>query len=135
MKTAIALLLVASAALLFWLDSSGRAAGVEVEFFYLPHRPALAVVSKAEAIIAEFGNIKISRHSFEEPEGRKLAAAYGLTDHMPVAIFINGQNRFTLNGGTIQLRNFPKGDPFVPSFAGEWDYPDLREILRQQGAR
>jgi hypothetical protein len=110
---------------------SACAADILMEIFYLPHRPAQAVVSEVEKVAAEFKNIAINKYSFEDPATEKLLKKYNLTDHMPVAIFINGQNSFTVNGQKISLRNFTKGNAFVPMFAGEWDYADLRVILQE----
>ncbi len=100
-----------------------------VEIFYLSHRPALAVVAKVDKILAQFPKATIKKYDFEARSTRKLLGQYKLTGHMPIAIFINGKNKFNTNGKTISLRNFPKGDTFVPTFAGEWDYSDLQNIL------
>ena len=110
---------------------SAYADDIQMEIFYLPHGPAQAVVSEVEKVAAEFKNIAINKYSFEDPVTEKLLKKYNLTDHMPVAIFINGQNSFTVNGQKISLRNFTKGNAFVPMFAGEWDYADLRVILQE----
>jgi hypothetical protein len=106
-------------------------ADMQMEIFYLPHRPAQEVVSKVEKVAAEFNNIDIKKYSFDDPDADKLLKKYNLHEHMPVAIFINGQNNFTVKGQKISLRNFPKGDAFVPMFAGVWDYGDLRIILKE----
>ena len=105
-------------------------ADIRMEIFYLPHRPALAVVSEVENIAAEFNNIDLRKYSFEDPGTEKIVKKYDLTGHMPVAIFINGRDSFTVNGQDIVLRNFPRGNAFVPTFAGAWDYEDLRVILQ-----
>ena len=106
-----------------------QAPDIEMEIFYLPHRPALNVVDKVEKLVADFANVIIRKYNFDDPDSEKLVEKYRLTEHMPVAIFINGKDRFTVNGHDLRLRNFPKGDSFVPTFSGEWDYPDLRAIL------
>jgi len=116
---------------LFFQAGPVRAADTLVDIFFLPHRPAQAVVSEAGKVAAEFHNIVIKKHSFEDPGTDKLLKKYNLTGHMPVAIFINGQNSFTVNGKKISLRNFPKGDAFVPMYSGEWNYADLRVILQE----
>ena len=126
-------------ALIFWLVlilptfvvSAASDTDIRMEIFYLPHPPALAVVSEVEIIAAEFKDVTITKYSFENPDVAKLLKKYNLTDHMPVAIFINGQNDFTVNGQKIGLRNFPKGNTFVPTFAGAWDYSDLRIIMQE----
>ena len=110
---------------------SAYADDIQMEIFYLPHGPAQAVVSEVEKVAAEFKNIAIKKYSFEDHATEKLLKKYNLTDHMPVAIFINGQNSFAVNGQKISLRNFPKGNAFVPMFAGEWDYADLQVILQE----
>lgn len=116
---------------LVYAAQAACAAAIHLEIFYLPHRPALAVVSEVEKVAAEFNNIVIDKYNFDDPDIDKLLKKYSLTEHMPVAIFINGQNRFTVNGQQVSLRNFPKGNAFVPMFAGEWDYADLRIILQE----
>ena len=110
---------------------SACGADIQMEIFFLPHPPAMAVVDEVEKVAAEFDNIVITRYSFDDPSSEKLLKKYDLKGHMPVAIFINGQNSFTVNGQKISLRNFPKGNAFVPMFKGEWDYADLRIILQQ----
>ncbi|MBI5556109.1 MAG: hypothetical protein HY885_00565 [Deltaproteobacteria bacterium] len=114
---------------IFFQTRPAQAAAIEIEIFYLPHPPAMAVVDKVEQVAGEFAKATINKYSFEDPKSRKMMEKYHLTDHMPVAVFINGKDSFTLDGRTVKLRNFPKGDPFVPMFAGEWDYADLRVIL------
>lgn len=114
---------------LFFHAAPARAGAIEVEIFYLPHRPAMVVIDKVEQVAAEFVNVTVKKYSFEDPGAKKLLKKYKLTDHMPVAVFINGKDSFTVGGRSLRLRNFPKGDAFVPMFAGEWDYADLRVIL------
>jgi hypothetical protein len=109
------------------------AAAINVEIFFLPHRPAMAVVDKVEQVAKEMAGVTVTKYSFDDPKSRKMVEKYQLTDHMPVAVFINGKDSFTVNGHTLQLRNFPKGDSFAPMFAGEWDYDDLRAILAGLG--
>jgi len=116
-------------AILFSFASLVQAKDIQVEVFYLPHRPAMAVVSEAEKVIAEFPGITLKKYSFDDPNTKELVQKYHLAGHMPVAIFINGKNSFTVDGKKMSLRNFPKGNAFVPMFAGEWNYDDLRSVL------
>ena len=116
---------------LFWQAEPARAGNIEMEIFYLPHRPAMVVVDKVAQVAAEFKDVDLKKYSFDDRAAAKLVKKYKMTDHMPVAIFINGRDSFTVNGRSLRLINFPKGDAFVPMFAGEWDYPDLRAILAE----
>ncbi|MBN1957538.1 MAG: hypothetical protein JW773_04980 [Desulfuromonadales bacterium] len=108
----------------------GRAEAAElVEIFYLPHRPAEAVVKDVERIVAKFPGVATKKFSFEDAANRNLLKKYGLTTHMPIAVFIDGKNEFTIEGRSFQLKNFPKGNAFVPMFEGSWTYQDIETIL------
>jgi hypothetical protein len=109
--------------------SSAGDAPVLVEIFYLPHRPAEAVVRDVEGVASRFKGVTVRKYSFEDPGSRKLLEKYGLRDHTPIAIFINGKNEFTVGGMSISLRNFPRGNSFVPMFEGGWTYGDNEGIL------
>ncbi len=100
-----------------------------VEIFYLPHPPAEAIVKKVEPIIAQFPQFQIEEYSFIDPQNASLIKSYGITEHMPIAIFIGGKDEFDLNGKHVVLKNFPEGDSFVPTYSGDWSYDDLRQIL------
>jgi len=116
---------------MFFQTGMALASDTLIDIFFLPHRPALKVVSEVEKVIAEFSNIETKKYSFEDPAAKELLKKYKLNGHMPVAIFINGQNTFLIKGKKISLNNFPKGNAFVPMFAGEWDYEDLQGILQR----
>ncbi|MCL4378793.1 MAG: hypothetical protein M1409_10555 [Actinobacteria bacterium] len=101
-----------------------------VEIFYLTHAPAVAIVKKVEPIIAEFPKFQVKEYSFDDPAAKDLINKYNLTEHMPIAIFIGGKDTFEIGGKKIELKNFPKGDAFVPDFEGNWSYEDLRSVLK-----
>ena len=114
---------------LFLQAAPALADAIELEILYLPHRPAMVVVDKVEQIAAAYKDVVVKKYSLESRETEKILKKYKITDHMPVAIYVNGRDSFTVDGRTLRLRNFPKGDAFVPMFAGEWDYGDLQAIL------
>ena len=101
-----------------------------VEIFYLPHPPAVAIVKKVEPIIAEFPKFQVKEFSFDDPGAKSVIEKYNLTEHMPIVIFIGGKDTFTVGDKSIELKNFPKGDAFAPSFEGGWSYEDLRAVLK-----
>lgn len=112
-----------------------KAGPVLVEVFYLPHRPAEAVVTDIERLVAKFPGAQMKKLSFEDPANDALAKKYGLTAHMPVAVFIDGKNEFTIDGRSFQLTNFPKGNSFIPMFEGSWTYQDIETILKMSQKR
>ncbi len=116
------------------LSSSGRDAEQKVqnnlvEIFYLPHPPAEAIVKKVEDILKKYPEYKIKKYNFYDANNKVKIESYKLLDHIPVAIFINGTDSFTIDGQKITLKNFPKGDAFVPTLEGSWSYEDLEKIL------
>lgn len=103
-----------------------------IEIFYLPHRPAEAIVEKVEPIIAKFPNYTVKKYDVTDPASKPKITGYNLVNHTPITIFINGKNTFTVDGKQISLFNFPKGDAFIPTFEGGWSYDDLEKILASQ---
>lgn len=110
--------------------SQGEVTINTVEIFYLPHPPAEAIVKKVEPIIAEFPKFEVREYSFDDPNAKGVIDKYHLTEHMPIVIFIGGKDTFEVGGKKIELKNFPKGDAFAPSFEGGWSYEDLKTVLK-----
>jgi hypothetical protein len=109
--------------------TTAMAASKIVEIFYLPHPPAEAVVKDVESVLKKHDQFKVAKYSFDDPESKKILAKYNLREHMPVIIFIDGQNEFTLGKRKVTFKNFPKGNAFVPMFEGNWSYRDLDGVL------
>jgi len=136
---AVVLLLVFSAAMAWHLLSSpphaagiasGKgASGKVIEIFYLPHPPAVAVVRKIEAVAAKHPDFKLVEYDFTDAANKDLLTARGLTEHMPVAVFIGGNDEFDIDGRKVVFTNFPQGDAFLPLFAGAWSYDDLEKAI------
>ncbi len=121
---------IALTAALF-LTSLPSAWAVEMELFFLPHRPAVKVADEVEKIASGFKEVDVTRYSFDDEASHELVQKYAITGHLPVAIFIDGKNQFMVNGAPMNFQNFPKSEPFIPTFGGEWDYADLKAILSE----
>jgi hypothetical protein len=113
--------------------ATASAASGTVEIFYLPHPPAEAVVRDVESVLEKHGGFKVVKYSFDDPRNKKLLAQYNLREHMPLVIFINGRNEFSLGKRKVVFKNFPKGNSFVPMFEGNWSYQDLESVLSSDG--
>ena len=113
--------------------ATAMAASRVVEIFFLSHPPAEAVVKDVEAVLKKHDQFKVAKYSFEDPQSKKILAKYNLREHMPVVIFINGQNEFALGNRKVVFKNFPKGNAFVPMFEGNWSYQDLDSVLSAVG--
>jgi len=105
---------------------------VTVEIFYLPHPPALKVVDRVETLLRNHAISNIIKYNLDDKKNETEIKNHDMKGHTPVTIFINGKNQFQLDSQTVILTNFPKSDAFVPMFKGDWDYPQLDEILRRE---
>jgi len=135
---AAALLIFALAALTFGCGSSGdttegSSAKVLLEVIHLPHPPLDPVLANIDKVVAGRKDIEVRKVSFDDPAAEALIKKYKLEGHIPVAIFINGRDHFTVDGRKVIFRNFPKGNSFTPSgFGGDWNYDDLRKVLARE---
>ncbi len=100
-----------------------------VEIFYLNHAPAQAILKKVEAILEKHPEYTVINYDFDDEKNKQKVDEYGLLEHSPIAIFIAGVGSFKVGDSIVKLANFPKGNAFVPSLEGSWDYSDLEKIL------
>jgi hypothetical protein len=105
---------------------------IRVDVYFLPHPPAQAIVRNVEAVLAKFASVTLREYDFLDPRNADRIKAYGLTGHMPVAIFINDEIDFTIDGRNVAFKNFPKGDAFVPTLEGSWTYADLEKVISSE---
>ena len=103
---------------------------VLVEIAYLGHGPVRPILSEFDALLAEYdGDVAVLRYDFGTPEGEAFAEERGLTDHTPIAIFVNGQMEFDLDGRTVKFYNFPQGQGTGVVPDGVWTLDDLQAVL------
>ena len=57
-----------------------------------------------------------------QPEGKAILSAHGVTEHLPVVMFLNGTSLNTVQGREVDLRGFP---------GATWSREDLESVLRQ----
>lgn len=110
-------------------DESNKVEKNLVEVFYLPHPPVDPIREKIESILLKFPEYKLKEYDFYDKNNKQKIENYNLMGHIPVAIFIGGTNTFLINGQEITFKNFPKGDAFVPTLEGSWNYDDLEKVL------
>jgi len=103
---------------------------VTVEVAYLNHLPVRPVLSEVDKLLANYGDhVSVTRYDFDTPEGEAFAKAKGLTQHTPLAIFVNGSMQFTLNGRTVKFYSFPQGQGTGMVPEGGWTVQDLQQVL------
>ena len=106
---------------------------VQVEIISLDHAPIRPAMQEAIDVAAEFGDkVTVQSYKFDTPEGAAFAEAHGLTDHTPIAIFVNGEMEFDLGGRTVIFHSFPQGAGTGMVAEGVWTMDDLRAVLDQE---
>jgi len=103
---------------------------VVVEVIYLNHPPVRPVLTAVDTLLANYGErVSVARYDLDTPEGADLAKAKGLTEHTPLAIFINGSMDFTVGGRAVQFYSFPQGQGTGMVAEGVWTIEDLQDVL------
>lgn len=106
---------------------------VEVEIISLDHAPIRSTVQEALAVATEYGGkVTVQSYDFDTPEGAAFAEAHDLTDHTPIAIFVNGEMEFEVDGRSITFYSFPQGEGTGMVAEGVWTMADLRAVLDRE---
>lgn len=127
------LLVVLLASVLLATCSSGGSEAdgpARVEIISLDHAPIRPTAEEVSELAAEFGeDVVVSIYHFDTPEGDAFAEENELTDHTPIAIFVNGESQFDIDGRTVQFLSFPQGEGTGVVAEGDWTFDDLRTVL------
>lgn len=132
-KIALSCLLVLSVILLF--SNVHAATPARVEVLYMNHGPLQDTLGKMRSIFSDFGDrISVSWYDFESSEGEAFKAEKGITGHVPLMIWINGNPVVKLGQKEIKFAGFPTGAG-PAFFRGEWTMDDLKSALEQVTAK
>jgi len=103
---------------------------VMVDMIYLNHPPVRPVLTEVDKLLVNYGErVSVARYDFDTPEGADFAKAKGLTEHTPLAIFINGSMEFTVGGRAVKFYSFPQGQSTGMVPEGGWTIEDLQQAL------
>ena len=104
---------------------------VSVEILYLNHGPLMSTLKEIDDICAQHKDkIIVSRYDFESPAGEQFKNKKGINQHVPLMIWIAGENAVTINGKEIKFSGFPTGSG-PAFFQGKWTMKDFRKALDQ----
>jgi hypothetical protein len=105
---------------------------VAVEIGYLNHTPVTSVLAQVDELLATYGErVSVTRYDFDTPEGGAFAQSKKLTEHTPLAIFVDGSMEFTLQGRPVRFYSFPQGQGTGVVPDGAWTLEDLQQVLDQ----
>jgi hypothetical protein len=104
---------------------------VKVEVLYMNHGPLQSSLEQIKQVFSKYGNkIDVSWYDFETKEGEQFMAKKGITQHVPLVIWMDGKSALPVNGKEIKFVGFPTGSGPV-FFQGKWTMEDLRQALNQ----
>jgi hypothetical protein len=104
---------------------------VKIEVLYMNHGPLLPSLEQIKEVFSRYGNkINVSWYDFESKEGEQFMAKKGVTQHVPLVIWIDGKFAISVNGKEVKFVGFPTGSG-PAFFQGKWTMEDLRQALNQ----
>jgi hypothetical protein len=104
---------------------------VKVEVLYMNHGPLQDSLEQIKKVFSQYGSkIAVSWYDFETKEGKQFMAEKGVTQHIPLVIWVDGKVAIPVNGKEIKFVGFPTGSG-PAAFQGKWTMDDLRQALNQ----
>ena len=102
---------------------------VQIDVLYMNHGPMQPTLRDLRALFPQYGDkIMVSWYDFESDEGERFKSKRGISQHIPLVIWVDGRSELMNNGRTIKFEGFPTGSG--PSFfQGKWKLEDLVIIL------
>ena len=133
MKKLFWMLFVGSLIVLLTACGGGQTDGpVTLEIISLDHSPIRPAVQEVLGVAAEYGDkVTTQSYHFDTPEGAAFAEERDLTEHTPIAIYVNGEIEFEVDGRSVKFYSFPQGGGTGMVAEGVWTMDDLRTVLDQ----
>ena len=104
---------------------------VKVEVLYMNHGPLLPSLEQIKKVFSQYGGkLTVSWYDFETKEGEQFMAKKGITQHVPLVIWLDGKSALPVNGKEINFTGFPTGSG-PAFFQGKWTMDDLRQALNE----
>jgi hypothetical protein len=105
-----------------------------VEVLYMNHGPLMDTLDKMKSVFSSFGDrISVSWYDFESKQGEDFKTKKGINQHVPLVIWIDGNQVVKLGQKQIKFAGFPTGAG-PAFFQGKWTIDDLKAALDQATA-
>ena len=112
-----------------WIAMAGNP--VKVEVLYMNHGPLQDSLKQIQNVFSRFkGKVNVSWYDFESKEGEQFMAKKGITQHIPLVIWMDNQVKFKVDGKDMVFAGFPTGSG-PAFFQGKWTMADLQRVLDQ----
>ena len=104
---------------------------VKVEVLYMNHGPLQDSIEGIKKVFSQYkGKVAVSWYDFESKEGEEFMARKKITQHIPLAIWMEDQVKFKVDGKDLVFAGFPTGSG-PAFFQGKWTMADLQKVLDQ----
>ena len=122
-------LLVISLVCIPWAAGAGKP--VKIEVLYMNHGPLQDSLEGIKKVFTQYqGKVSVSWYDFESKEGGEFMTKKGITQHVPLVIWMDNQVKFKLDGKDMVFVGFPTGSG-PAFFQGKWTMADLQKTLDQ----
>jgi hypothetical protein len=112
-----------------WVSIAGKP--VKVEVLYMNHGPLQDSLAGIKKVFSQYqGKVTVSWYDFESKEGESFMAKKGITQHVPLVIWLDDQVKFKVDGKDMVFAGFPTGSG-PAFFQGKWTMGDLQKVLEQ----
>ncbi|MBI5605552.1 MAG: hypothetical protein HY879_19650 [Deltaproteobacteria bacterium] len=117
--------------ILYFGGNTQAATPIKVDVLYMNHGPLMETLNKMKGVFSGYGDkITVSWHDFDTEEGEKFMSKMGISQHVPLIVWIEGQPKWTIGVKQITFAGFPTGSG-PAFFQGKWTLEDLKGALNQ----
>jgi hypothetical protein len=104
---------------------------IKMEVLFMNHGPLRSTINNIRTIAAKYeGKVTVAWYDFDSKEGVAFMDSKGITEHIPLMIWINGSPTQKIDGADVTFSGFPSGaGPAM--FRGSWDMDMLDKALNQ----
>jgi len=111
------------------IESAYAAKTARVQVLYMNHGPLMDTLDRMRDVFSGYGDkISVSWYDFESKEGEDFKAKKGISRHVPLVIWIDGDTVVNLGQKQVRFVGFPTGAG-PAFFQGKWTMDDLRTAL------
>lgn len=113
------------------VSSASAARAVSIDILYMNHGPLQPTLKEMRELFSRYGSrIDVSWHDFESEDGAAFMKKKGISQHVPLKIWLDGKDTATLEGDEVKFVGFPTGAGPLP-FQGRWTVSDLQKAIDQ----
>ena len=128
-KCILTWLVIVSLVCIPWTAMAGNP--VKIEVLYMNHGPLEDSIEGIKKVFSQYkGKVAVSWYDFESKEGEEFMARKKITQHIPLAIWMEDQVKFKVDGKDLVFAGFPTGSG-PAFFQGKWSMADLQKVLDQ----